>query len=63
MPSPRDQALATNRSDGFDRDVERDYDAVAGAPAGTMPSGPPPDYAANPSNPPEPAAPAANLKR
>jgi hypothetical protein len=62
MPSPRDIALASNRSENFDKTAE-DYDASAGTPLGVATRNPAAeDYAANPVNPPEPPAPAKNLK-
>ena len=63
MPSPREIALKVNPSQNFDTANVEKYDAVAGTPAGVAPEGKPKDYAANPTNPPEPAAPAKNLKR
>jgi len=63
MPSPRQIALATNQSTNFDKTVESSYDAVAGTPIGVAPQGNPDNYAVNPVNPPEQAAPAKNLKR
>lgn len=63
MPSPRQIAEEKNNSGSFDRSVETNYDPEAGTPKGIAPQGPLPDYAANPVNPPEAAAPAKNLKR
>jgi hypothetical protein len=62
MPSPREIAKSANDPSKFDSSVES-YDAVAGAPPGEFKAGKDRDIAANPVNPPEPAAPAKNLKR
>lgn len=62
MPSPREIALKVNESSLF-ADGEQGYDAEAGCPTAVAGKRPAPDYAANPVNPPTPAAPAKNLKR
>jgi len=63
MPSPREIALQTNDPAKFGTAEIEGYDADAGTPPGVAPQGKQKDYAANPTNPPEPAAPARNLKR
>lgn len=62
MPSPRQIAEQKNSPGNFDRTVESTYDAEAGTPKGVAPQGALPDYGVNVVNPPEPAAPAKNLK-
>lgn len=59
------RSIIDGKNDASNRDtaVDRDYDPVAGAPAGVSPQGKPQQVGADPSNPPEPAAPASNLKR
>jgi hypothetical protein len=59
MPSPRNIAKQVNDSSLFE---EPAYDADAGVPPGVASQGAHPDYAANPVNPPDPPAPAKNLK-
>lgn len=63
MPSPRQIAEQKNNSANFDSGIESEYDAEAGCPKGVAPQGAPPDYAANPTNPAEPPAPAKNLSK
>lgn len=62
MPSPREIAKQKNEGGNFDNSVES-YDAVAGTPPGVAPQGKEEDYLVHPTNPPEPSAPAKNLKR
>lgn len=61
--SPRKIAEQVNESSKFDHGVESEYDADAGTPKGVAKQGMRPDYAANPTNPPDPPAPARNLKK
>lgn len=60
--SPRQIAEEKNESSNF-APTETTYDPVAGTPTAQAGTRPPRDYAANPTNPPEPAAPVRNLKR
>lgn len=62
MPNPRTIAEQTNEAVNFDKSVESAYDVEAGAPAGVAKCGKSPDYAANPTNPPEKSSCAKNLK-
>ena len=60
--SPRTIALSHNDSSMFGGEGEG-YDPVAGCPTNQAGTAPMRDYAANPTNPADPPAPAKNLKR
>jgi hypothetical protein len=62
MPDPRTIALEKNDPSMF-ADGEAGYDPEAGVPSSVAGTRPQRDYAANPTNPAEPAAPCKNLKR
>ena len=60
--SPRTIAREKNESSLFGGEADG-YDPIAGCPTAVAGSAPMPDYAANPTNPADPPAPAKNLKR
>ena len=62
MPTPREIAKKVNDPSMF-ADLEAGYDAEAGCPTAVAGKAAERSYAVNPTNPPEPAAPAKNLKR
>lgn len=59
--SPR--TIAEEKNEGSLFGGEAPYDPVAGTPSAVAGTAPMPDYAANPTNPADPPAPAKNLKR
>lgn len=62
MPTPRQQAEKYGDRGKFEN-AEQGYDVEAGVPSAFGGDAQPKDYRTNPTNPPEPALPATNLKR